>query len=55
MKIVRRCSYMIYPDVLVEVGLTEKRAKIICKELNENNKNRMVFYQVVTANFILKR
>lgn len=55
MKIIRRCSYKINDDELIYAGLSEKAAKILCKDLNENNEDRMVFYQWVSDGFILKR
>ena len=55
MKIVKRCCYKIYPDELVCVGVSEKYANIICKELNKKHKDKKYYFQVVSDNFEVKR
>ena len=54
MKIVRRCSYMMKDDELIMQGLNKTWARIMCKEMNKNNPDRMVFYQMVSDDFQLK-
>lgn len=56
MKIVKRCAYMIYEDELVRDDLIlEYDAKHWCKHYNENNTDIMVFYQVVSDKYELKK
>jgi 5,10-methylene-tetrahydrofolate dehydrogenase/methenyl tetrahydrofolate cyclohydrolase len=55
MKIVKRCNYKIREDELVVVGVSEKYAKIICKELNKKHKDKNYFFQVVSDNFETKK
>ena len=54
MKIIKRCAYKIYSDELIAVGVSEKCAKIICKELNKNHEDKKYFFQVVSDNFEIK-
>lgn len=54
MKIIKRCAYKIYSDELITVGVSEKWAKIICKELNKNHEDKKYFFQVVSDNFEIK-
>jgi hypothetical protein len=55
MKIIKRCNYKIREDELVVAGVSEKYAKIICKELNEKHKDKNYFFQVVSDNFETKK
>lgn len=55
MKIIKRCNYKIREDELVVAGVSEKYAKIICKELNEKYKDKNYFFQVVSDNFETKK
>jgi hypothetical protein len=45
---------MIKDDELIMQGLNKTWARIICKEMNKNNPNRLVFYQMVSDDFQLK-
>lgn len=56
MKIVKRCSYMIYEDELVRDDLLEEwEVKAWCHCYNTLNDDPMIFYQIVSDEYELKR
>lgn len=58
MKVIKRHNYKLEPDQLISVALSEERAKIICKALNElarkNIQMKGYFFQVVADDFEVK-
>lgn len=58
MKIIKRHNYKLEPDELISVALSEERAKILCKALNEltekNIQLRGYFFQIVSDDYEVK-